>query len=198
MAAVQEVPLSGVFRVVYFLATGIVTLFVVVTAIVAFYNPPDDSSPNVPGTTRITVQAASSDSRDHYNRNVSLIFTIASAGVFATGILGLGRRFNPLRAGLLLGALLLFLTGIGFWTQSSQQWIGFIMCGLVFAVLAAGYLWLEDGLPLGGAPVRRITIPPGGPGGAPTRAETDETTIEQSRQSPAEEMEDNRPPGPES
>ena len=39
-----DAPLSGVFRVVYFLATGVACLLVVVTAITAFYSPPEGDS----------------------------------------------------------------------------------------------------------------------------------------------------------
>src|SRR3990172_9011981 len=44
LATRADAPLSGVFRVVYFLAVGVTSLFVVVTAITAFYSPPEGDS----------------------------------------------------------------------------------------------------------------------------------------------------------
>jgi hypothetical protein len=166
----DDPPLSGVVRVVYFLATAVVTLMVVVSAIVAFYDEPNEGTVDEFG---FGFQETTSDnSQENYRRNVSLILSITSAGIFATSILGLGSRFNPLRAGLLLGGLLVYLTAIGFWASSTDQWIGFVMTALNFAVLAGGFLYLEEGIPLGpSTPVRRLDIPPGGassqPSGAP-------------------------------
>jgi hypothetical protein len=154
----DDQPLTGVFRVVYFLATAVVTLMLVLSAIAAFYDGPDEGTG---GDFGFGLEEAVSDtSQDNYNRNVSLILTVVSAGLFATSILGLGSRFNPLRAGLLLGGLLVYITGMGFWASSSDQWIGFFTSLVSFAVLGVGFLYLEEGIPLG-APteVRRIEIP---------------------------------------
>jgi hypothetical protein len=97
--------------------------------------------------------------------------TIASAGIFAISILGLGSRFNPLRAGLLLGGLGVYLTGVGFWASSTDQWIGFVMTVLNFGVLAGAFLYLEEGIPLGPVtPVRRLEIPPAGSAQPPAPA----------------------------
>jgi hypothetical protein len=135
---------------------------VVVSAIVAFYDAPDEET--VPDEFGFGFEQPPGDSsQDNYRRNVSLILTITSAGLFATSILGLGSRFNPLRSGLLLGGLLVYLTGVGFWASSSDQWIGFITTLLNFGVLAGGFLYLEEGIPLGPpTTVRRLEIPPGG------------------------------------
>jgi len=101
-----------------------------------------------------------------YNRNVSLIFTTISAGVFALAIMGFGSRFNPLRAALMLSGMTLYLIGVAVWSGGSDQWIGFVISGIVFAVLAFGYLFLEEGLPLSSRPEAvRLDLgpPPEGP-----------------------------------
>jgi hypothetical protein len=129
-----------------------VAFFTVLTAIRGFYDPPDGNSVDFPPgfedpRTGIDFQQAR-DEREDYNRNITLILTAVSAAVFAVAILGLGSRFNPLRAGLLLGAAVLFLTGLGFWAGASDKWIGFLMTLINFGVLAGCYLFLEEGLPL--------------------------------------------------
>jgi len=145
-------PHSGVLRTIYFLALAAVAIFTVLTAIRGFYDPPEGNSEDFPpgfedpGTGSDFQQA--NDEREDYNRNITLILTAVSAAVFAAAILGLGSRFNPLRAGLLLGAAVLFLTGMGFWAGASDKWIGFLMTLINFGVLAGCYLFLEEGLPL--------------------------------------------------
>ena len=166
MDSAQDAPLSGVFRVVYFLAIATVSVFLVVSGVRAFYDPPDEPS-GFPGDGFFEpgdsfddgpLQDEANDDREDYNRNVSLIVIAISGGVFALAILGLGSRFNPLRAGLLLGGLIIYLVGMGFWADSTNEWIGFLMTFVVFAVLAGSYAWLEDGLPLGHSGGRRIVI----------------------------------------
>jgi hypothetical protein len=143
---------SGVLRTIYFLALAAVAFFTVLTAIRGFYDPPDGNSVNFPpgfeepGIDSDFQQAQ--DEREDYNRNITLILTAVSAAVFAAAILGLGSRFNPLRAGLVLGSLALFLTAMGFWAGASDKWIGFLMTLINFGVLAGCYLFLEEGLPL--------------------------------------------------
>ena len=145
-------PHSGVLRTIYFLALAAVAFFTVLTAIRGFYDPPGGNSVDFPpgfedpGTGSDFQQAQ--DEREDYNRNITLILTAVSAAVFAAAILGLGSRFNPLRAGLLLGAAVLFLTGMGFWAGASDKWIGFLMTLINFGALAGCYLFLEEGLPL--------------------------------------------------
>jgi hypothetical protein len=148
----------------YFLATAVVTLLVIVSAITAFYDAPEGSD-----DTDFDVGFVQADEdRQDYNRNVSLILQVTSAGLFATAILGLGSRFNTLRAALMLGGLGVYLTGVGFWASSSDQWLGFLTTVVNFAVLGIGFMWLEEGLPLQpGGDVRRLEIPPAGPAGAP-------------------------------
>jgi len=152
-----DAPHSGVLRTIYFLAVAAVALFLVLTALLAFYDPPDgDPLDFTPGFEDSGAQQTQDDQAD-YNRNVTLIFAAVSAAVFAAAILGLGSRFHPLRAGLVLGGLVVFLVAMGFWAGSSDQWIGFLMTLINFGVLAGCYLFLEEGLPLsGGEPPRRM------------------------------------------
>ncbi len=154
-----DAPLAGFFRVVYLLAAAVVSVMVVVTAIVSFYEPPAEEQIGFPQG-RVVVADRGSAAREDYNRNVTLILTTTSAGVFAVAILGLGSRFNPLRAGLVLGGLGMYLAGISFWASSSDQWIGFILTLIVFGVLALGFPWLEEGLPIGGVLRARVPPPP--------------------------------------
>ena len=163
MAGREEPPLSGVFRVMYFLATTVVTLLVIVSALSAFYDGPDGTAdPDFGFGFENEIVQADADQED-YNRNVSLILQVTSAGLFAIAVLGLGSRFNSLRASLMLGGLLVYLVGVGFWAQSSDQWLGFVTAVLNFAILGVGFLWLEEGLPLESKQeVRRIEVPPAG------------------------------------
>jgi hypothetical protein len=157
-------PLSGVFRVMYFLATGVVLILVAVSAVASFYDPPGDDVADDGGGFEDTF-VPSDESQQNYNRNVSLILQTTSAGLFTIAILAFGSRFNPLRAGIMLGGLGVYLTGVGFWANSSDQWLGFLLSVVNLAVLAVGFLWLEEGLPLGtSGEVRRLEIPPAGVG----------------------------------
>jgi hypothetical protein len=144
----------------YFLAMAVVTLLVIVSAITAFYDGPDDSqSPDADFGIEDTLIPANEAQAD-YNRNVSLILQVTSAGLFATAVLGLGSRFNPLRGALVLGGLAVYLAGVGFWAESSDQWLGFLMTLGNFLILGIGFLWLEEGLPLEPREVRRIDLSP--------------------------------------
>lgn len=165
MAGREEPPLSGVFRVMYFLATAVVTLLVVVSAVTAFYDGPDEPAS---GALEFGFEDAinpADEAEEDYNRNLALILQVTSAGLFATAVLGLGSRFNPIRASLMLGGLLTYLMGVGYWAASADQWLGFMTTVANFAILGIGFLWLEEGLPLDSKQkVRRIEIPPAGPG----------------------------------
>jgi len=169
-------PHSGVFRTIYFLAVAAVAILVVLSAVFAFYDPPEgdtiDFSPGFEDSGFESDLQGAENERDDYNRNVSLILSAVSAAVFAAAILGLGSRFNPLRAGFLLGGLAIFLTAMGFWADSSDQWIGFFMTLINFGVLAGCFLWLEEGLPVGPRePPRRLQpsdIAPAPPPAAPS------------------------------
>jgi hypothetical protein len=139
------------------LAVGGVCVLAVVSAIVAFYDPPE-SSFNGEGFRDVSEQK-----RDDYNRNVSLILTAAGTSVLAVACFGLNPRVSPLRTGLLAGGLGLYLTGMGFWADSSNQWIGFVMSIVVLAALLGSYPWLETGLPMRGRFQRGSARPPGAP-----------------------------------
>ncbi|MGH3118726.1 MAG: hypothetical protein ACRDQ2_16755 [Gaiellales bacterium] len=150
-------PHSGVLRTVYFLALAAVAFFAVLTAVIGFYDPPDGNIDLSPGFDDTGTGSQDGDDRADYNRNVSLIMAAVSAAVFAAAVFGLGSRFNPLRAGLLLAGLSIFLTAMGFWAGSSDQWIGFLMALVNLAVLAGSILYLEEGLPVGARePPRRL------------------------------------------
>ena len=162
MGQQRDAPLAGVFRVLYALAAAVLTLALILTAIFAFYDPPggdEDQFGDFEGSESFSDE---DQSDGNYRRNVSLILMVISAGVFATSILGLGSRFNALRSGLLLGGLAMYLTGIGFWADANDQWIGFVLTLIAFAALAGSYPWLEEGLPLGGRspPERTLDIGP--------------------------------------
>ena len=152
MTPQRDVPLAGVFRVLYLLSAAVLTVAVILTAVFAFYDPPEGGTGQSPGFEQDGPDefGTADDSQGNYRRNVSLILMVTSAGVFATSILGLGSRFNPLRSGLLLGGLAMYLTGVGFWTDSTDQWIGFVLTLLAFGALVGSYPWLEEGLPLSG------------------------------------------------
>ncbi len=179
----NDAPLSGFFRVVYFLAAAVVTTSAVLTGVFAFYDAPEseegvisfgddmsqfdfsgDTGPDFEITGASVDAQASSSEQDDYNRNVSMILTSVSAAVFAVAILGLGARWDPFRAALVGGGTVLFLVSMGYWNGGSDQWIGFVMTCVAFAVLAGSYPWLEDGLPLRQRPeARRMAVPPAGP-----------------------------------
>jgi len=160
MTSRTDVPLSGFFRVAYLLATAVVSVMVLVTAIVSFYRPPEEEQIGFPRGSVVIAQGGN-EPQENYNRNVALILTTTSAGVLAIAILGLGSRLNALRSGLVLGGLGIYLVGIGFWASSSDQWIGFVLTLIVFGVLALGFPWLEEGLPIGGATLRsQVPTPP--------------------------------------
>ncbi len=162
MEPIGDAPQAGTLRAVYFLALAIASLFVVITALSAFYDGPEGTGFNFPpgsgtfGDGGSEFQEAQRK-EDEYQRNVSAVLGAVSAAMFAIPIFGLGARFNPLRAGVTLSALLTFLIAMGFSSSSSDQWVGFIMATIVLAVLVAGITSLEDGLPMGPRqPVRRL------------------------------------------
>jgi hypothetical protein len=152
-------PHSGVVRTIYFLAVAAAAIFVAISAVVGFYDPPQGDTIVPSGfeqSSTSTLQQQEEEQHD-YNRNVSLILAAVSAAVFAAAILGLGSRFNPLRAGLILGGLIIFLIAMGFWASSSDKWIGFLMTLVNMGALIGSYIGLEEGLPIGPRePPRRL------------------------------------------
>jgi hypothetical protein len=83
-----------------------------------------------------------------YERNIMIILAVIASALFAAAVLGLGGRFNPLRAGLLGGGLVVFLTAMAFWGAASNDWLGLPVSLVAFVVLAAVFPFLEDGLPM--------------------------------------------------
>jgi hypothetical protein len=130
----------------YFLAVGFACLFVVIAGVYTFYDSPGAGS-DLQAVPIETVWPGYEGAASGYNRNVAMILNVAAAGLFTTAVLGLGARFNPLRAGLMLGGLLLFVLGFRFWLESTGRWAGFVTSALVLVALTAAYPWLEEGLP---------------------------------------------------
>ena len=150
-------PHSGVLRTVYFLAVAAAAIFVAITAVVGIYEPPAGDTTLPTGFQESSLASDSQQEREDYNRNVTLILSAISAAVFAAAILGLGSRFNPLRAGLILGSLIIFLVSMGFWASSSDKWIGFLMTLVNLGALIGSCIGLEEGLPMGRRePARRL------------------------------------------
>src|SRR5439155_19615601 len=141
-------PHSGVVRTIYFLAVAAAAIFVAITAVVGFYDPPAGDTAFPSGFEESSIASDSQQEREDYNRNVTLILSAISAAVFAAAILGLGSRFNPLRAGLILGGLIIFLVAMGFWASSSDKWIGFLMTLVNLGALIGSSIGLEEGLPM--------------------------------------------------
>lgn len=94
-----------------------------------------------------TSEQVTGGSDDHYNRNVTIILGLISAALFAAAIFALTSAFNPLRAALIAAGLIVFLVAMGFWSGSGENWLGVMMSGLNFVVLAALMPFLEHGLP---------------------------------------------------
>src|SRR3989475_2498970 len=141
-------PHSGVVRTVYFLAVAVAAVFVAITAVVGFYEPPAGDTALPSGFEESSIATGAQHEKEDYNWNVTLIRSAVSAAAFAAVILGLGSRFNPLRAGVILGALIIFLVAMGFWASSSDKWIGFLMTLVNFGALLGSYVGLEEGLPM--------------------------------------------------
>ena len=145
----REAPMSGVLRVVYFLAIASVAVTAVVMAITAFYDPPADEFGFSGGFGTSFVP----DDQANYNRNVSLIFAAVSIGSLVLALV-MDIRFNALRAGLLLGGLVLFYISMGYAAGGSDQWVAFITAALTFALLAAGFAVLGERSPFAHNPAR--------------------------------------------
>ncbi len=155
-------PLAGFFRVLYFLAAAIITITVVVTAVTSFYEPPGGGDEfQFEGDSGFVFQG--NDERADYNRNLGLIFGLVGTAFIATAVLGLGSRFNPLRAGLLVAGVALFNIGTGFGAGGSDDWLTFLVAMIAFVAVAGSVLWVDDGLPIGGAKPPRRTLDIGPP-----------------------------------
>lgn len=172
----ESQPLAGFFRVLYFLAATTVTVAVVATGVATFADAPDD-----PYSTRYSdgpidyqdEQTAYEKDKADYERDTGLVLSLVGTAVMAAAVLGLGSRFNALRGGLLLGGLLLFLTGVGGQDaisfssggpERSDVWISFVVSCIAFVAVIGSCLWLDDGIPLRDrlqrAPAPRPDAPP--------------------------------------
>ncbi len=147
MSEQQTSPMAGVLRVLFFLAVAVVAVTVVVSGVTTLYEAPSGDGGFVFG--------GDQESAD-YNRNLGLIFGLIGTATVAVGLLGLGSRFNPLRAGLLAGGVGLVLAGVGVGSSGSDDWLVFLTSGLALIVLIGSAYWLDEGLPLksltGGTP----------------------------------------------
>ncbi|MFQ5880636.1 MAG: hypothetical protein ACE5IZ_10760 [Dehalococcoidia bacterium] len=141
MSAQEPQPMAGVFRVFFFLAVAAVTVAVVVIGVFNFYEPPGGE-----------VFPDGEGEQADYNRNIGVILSLIGTATMAGAILGLGSRFNPLRAGLLVAGVGLLLTGVVIGANGSNDWLAFLMAALAFTTLVGSSPWLEEGLPVGGRP----------------------------------------------
>jgi hypothetical protein len=154
MSQQQMSPLAGVLRVLFFLAVAVVAVTVVVSGVTTLYEAPsgDEGGFQELEGFRFDEDEESAD----YNRNLGLIFGLIGTATIAVGLLGLGSRFNPLRAGLLAGGVGLVLAGVGVGSSGSDDWLVFLTSGLALLVLIGSAYWLDEGLPLesltGGTP----------------------------------------------
>ena len=141
--------MAGVLRVLFFLAVAALAITVAVTGVTTLYDAPstEEEGFNEAEGFDVFVGGPSEETRD-YNRNVGLILGLVGAAVSVAGLLGLGSRFNSLRAGLLSGGVGLVLAGVFFGSDGSHDWLTFLTSGLALVGLLASSLWLEDGLPM--------------------------------------------------
>ena len=135
--------LAGLLRVVFFLAVAVVGVTAVVIGVTTIYDAPS----GVQGEFEV-FGFEEDQERANYNRNLGLVFGFIGIGAIAVGILGLGSRFNPLRAGLLGGGAGLVLAGVGVGSGGSDDWLTFVTSGLALLTLVACSPWLDEGLPL--------------------------------------------------
>ncbi len=157
MSQQQTSHMAGVLRVLFFLAVAAVAVTVVVSGVTTLYEAPSGDEGGFDGFGF----EEDSESAD-YNRNIGLIFGLIGTATIAVGLLGLGSRFNPLRAGLLAGGVGLVLAGVGVGSSGSDDWLVFLTSGLALLVLIGSAYWLDEGLQL----EMRTQGPSSGGGGA--------------------------------
>lgn len=148
MSPQETPPMAGVFRVFFFLAVAAVTVAVVVVGVFNFYEPPGEEAA---GFEQFQFDGGTDEQAD-YNRNIGVILSLIGTATMAGAILGLGSRFNPLRAGLLVAGVGLLLSGVVIGANGSDDWLAFLMAALGFATLVGSSPWLEEGLPIGWRP----------------------------------------------
>lgn len=149
MSQQETPPLAGLLRVVFFLAVAVLAITVVVTGVTTLYEAPsrdEGEFQQVEGFEGFTFQE--DQERADYNRNIGLILGLIGTVTIGVGLLGLGSRFNPLRAGLLAGGVSLVMGGVGVGSSGSDDWLTFLTSGLAFLTLMGSSLWLEAGLPV--------------------------------------------------
>jgi len=167
----QQTPaLAGVLKVVFFLAVASMAVTAVVIGVTTLYEAPSGEEADFgefEGFEGFIIEQ--DEETANYNRNVGLILSFIGIGTFALGLLGLGSRFNALRAGLLAGGVGLVFVGVAEGSSGSDDWLTFLTSGLAFLTLAACSPWLEKGLPLatlaGGTSGGTGGGAPGGTGG---------------------------------
>jgi hypothetical protein len=164
----QSPALAGVLKVVFFLAVASMAVTAVTIGVTTLYEAPsgDDEFEEFnqfEGFETLVIQQ--DEETADYNRNVGLILSFIGMSAIALSLLGLGSRFNPLRAGLLAGGVGLAFAGIAVGSGGSNDWLTFLTSGLSLLVLVACSPWLEEGLPLetlfGEAPGGRVGSDPG-------------------------------------
>jgi hypothetical protein len=156
MSDVRSAPLAGVLRVLYLIAILAVTLSLVTTGVFSFYERPTETftlyehSGQEEGLqVSANVFAQSFEHRESgYWRNVGLILTLTATTMMAAAIVGLGAKANALRCGLLFAGVGLFSAGVVVGFSGSDNWLTMLTSALAFAVLAASFPALEDGLPM--------------------------------------------------
>lgn len=144
----QTPALAGVLKVVFFLAVASMAVTAVTIGVTTLYEAPsgDEEFQEFEGFQGFVIEQ--DEETADYNRNVGLILSFIGMGAIALGLLGLGSRFNPLRAGLLAGGVSLAFAGIAVGSGGSNDWLTFLTSGLTLLVLVACSPWLEKGLPL--------------------------------------------------
>jgi hypothetical protein len=144
----QTPALAGVLKVVFFLAAASMAVTAVTIGVTTLYEAPSSEETEFQEFERFNGLIVEQDQETaDYNRNVGLILGFIGIGTTALGLLGLGSRFNPLRAGLLAGGVGLVFAGIGVGSGGSNDWLTFLTSGLAFLTLVACSPWLDEGLP---------------------------------------------------
>ena len=170
MSHQQTPPLAGVLRVVFFLAVASMAVTAVIIGVTTLYEAPSGDQSEFRDFEGFETFIIEQDEETaDYNRNVGLILSFIGMGTIALGLLGLGSRFNALRAGLLAGGVGLVFGGVAVGSGGSDDSLTFLTSGLAFLTLLACSPWLEEGFPLDTLSGRTSggpgDPPVGGPGG---------------------------------
>ncbi len=171
-------PLAGFFHVLYFLAATSVTVAVVATGVATFADEPDRQDPYATPYDDRQIEQFQEEQADYekeradYERDTGLVLSLVGTAVMAAAVLALGSRFNALRSGLLLGGLLLFITGVGgpeaiSFDSGDQErsdiWISFVVSCIAFVTVIGSCAWIDDGMPVRGRFHRGSAAPPSAP-----------------------------------